>query len=215
MSIPVRVLLVDDHTVVRRGLSAFLLAFDDLELAGEAGGGEDAIRQCQKLKPDVILMDLVMPMMDGAEATRIIKQQDAHVQIIALTSFNEKELVQKVLKAGAIGYLQKNVSALELAQAIRAAHKGRPTLSQEAAQALVQVVHAEQMQPGFNLTSREREVLTLMIEGKTNPEIAAILIISRSTVKFHVSRILAKLGASSRTEAVAMAVQHNLVTWTG
>ena len=206
---PIRVLLVDDHAVVRSGLGAFLLAFDDLELVGEAGGGAEAVRLCGELTPDVVLMDLMMPDMNGAEATTIIREQYPETQVIALTSYKEDELVHGVLKAGAIGYLLKNVTADELADAIRAANAGQPTLAPEATQALI---HATTKPPdlGFDLTQREREVLSLMIEGLNNPDIAERLVVSRSTIKFHVSSILSKLGASSRTEAVALALQHNL-----
>jgi len=206
----IRVLLVDDHAVVRSGLGAFLLAYDDLELAGEASSGEEAVRKCPEVRPDVVLMDLVMPGMDGAAATRAIRARCPNVQVIALTSFREEELVQAVLQAGAIGYLLKNVTAEELADAIRRVHAGRPTLAPEATQALIHSA-TQPFRLGQDLTAREREVLTLMIEGISNPEIAERLVVSRSTVKFHVSSILSKLGVSTRTEAVSLALQQHLV----
>jgi len=207
---PIRVMLVDDHAVVRSGLAAFLLAYDDLELVGEAASGEEAVRLSQQLRPDVVLMDLVMPGMDGATATRAIRERCPQIQVIALTSFKERELVQGALEAGAIGYLLKNVTADELADAIRKAHAGRPTLAPEAAQALIQATR-EPPAPGYDLTEREREVLALMVEGLSNPEIAERLVVSPSTVKFHVSNILSKLGVAGRTEAVVLAVQSGLV----
>ncbi len=207
---PIRVMIVDDHAVVRSGLGAFLMVYDEFELCGEAESGAQAFQICGQCQPDVILMDLIMPGMDGAEATRLIREKYPQVQVIALTSFKEKELVQGALQAGAIGYLLKNVSADELAGAIRSAHTGRPTLAPEAAQVLIQSSRQKE-QPHFDLTERECDVLRLMVEGLSNPEIAARLVVSRSTVKFHVSSILAKLDATSRTEAVAMALQQKLV----
>jgi two-component system, NarL family, response regulator LiaR len=207
---PIRVMLVDDHAMVRRGLAAFLRVFDDLQLAGEAESGEAAIQLCAEVLPDVILMDMVMPDMDGAAATRAIRQQFPEVQVIALTSYKEGDLVKNALKAGAIGYLLKDVSADELADAIRAAHSGRATLSPQAAQALVETSNQPPL-PGLDLTEREREVLALMVEGLNNTQIASKLVVSPSTIKSHVSNILSKLGVVSRTEAVTLALRSHLI----
>lgn len=207
---PIRVMVVDDHTMVRRGLATILKVFDDLELAGEAANGQTAIDLCARIQPDVILMDMVLPGMDGATATRLIRKQSPSVQVLALTSFKEESLVQSALQAGAIGYLLKDVSADDLAQAIRAAHAGRSTLSPEAAQALVHAA-SQPPQPGLDLTERERVVLGLMVEGLNNTQIAGRLTVSPSTVKSHVSNILSKLGIASRTEAVAIALRTHLV----
>ncbi len=206
---PIRVMLVDDHTMVRRGLATFLKVFDDLQLTGEAENGEAALQLCAELLPDVILMDMVMPDMDGAAATRAIRQQFPQVQVIALTSFKEGDLVKNALEAGAIGYLLKDVSADELAEAIRAAHAGRATLSPEAAQALVETTNLPPA-PGLKLTEREHEVLALMIEGLNNVQIAGRLTVSPSTIKSHVSNILSKLGVTSRTEAVTLALRNHI-----
>ena len=207
----IRVLVVDDHAMVRRGLATFLKVFEDLELVGEAASGKAAIQMCAQLQPDVVLMDMVMPDMDGATATRVIKKQSPQVQVLALSSFKEEILVQSALQAGAIGYLLKDVSAEELAQAIRLAQAGRTTLSPEAAQALVHAA-SQPPAPGIDLTGRERDVLTLMIEGLNNTQIAGKLTVSPSTVKFHVSNILAKLGVESRTEAVTLALRNHILS---
>jgi two-component system, NarL family, response regulator LiaR len=207
----IRVMIVDDHTVVRSGLSTFLMSCDDMELVGEAANGEQALKLCSQAKPNVVLMDLVLPGMDGATCTRLIREQCPDIQILALTSFKEQELVQGVLQAGAIGYLLKDVSADELANAIRAAYAGKPTLAPEAAQVLIQAARQPTDKIGFNLTEREREVLALMVQGLNNNDIANRLVVSTSTAKFHVSSILSKLRASSRTEAVAIALQNDLV----
>lgn len=207
---PVRVMIVDDHEMLRAGLRLFLAGVDDLEFAGEAGNGAQAIDLCAQLEPDVVLMDMVMPGMDGATATEIIRTRHPHTQVLALTSFHEEDLVQKALAAGAIGYLLKNVSAKELTQAIRDAHHGRSTLSQEATEVLIQATRKRASQPVYRLTDREQEVLALIAEGHSNAEIAERLTISLSTVKYHVGSILAQLGVSSRTEAAALAWQHGL-----
>jgi NarL family two-component system response regulator LiaR len=185
---------------------------DDMELVGEASSGEQALNLCSQVKPDVVLMDLVMPGMDGATATQKIREQCPEIQVIALTSFKEQDLVQGALQAGAIGYLLKDISADELANAIRAAYAGKPTLAPEAAQALIQATRKPAEQVGFDLTEREKEVLALMVEGLNNNQIADRLVVSKSTAKFHVSSVLTKLGAASRTEAVATALKHKLVT---
>jgi two-component system, NarL family, response regulator LiaR len=208
---PIRVMLVDDHLMVRRGLATFLKVFDDLLLVGEAESGESAIQLCAEALPDVILMDMVLPMMDGATTTRAIRQQFPQVQVIVLTSFKEGELIKKALEAGAIGYLLKDVSADELARAIRAANSGRATLSPEAAQVLVETAN-QPPTPGLDLTEREREVLALMVEGLNNTQIAGRLTVSPSTIKSHVSSILSKLGVASRTEAVTLALRTRIVS---
>ena len=206
---PIRVMIVDDHAMVRRGLATILKVFDDLELAGEAESGEVAVQLCAEILPDVILMDMVLPEMDGAMATRAIRQQFPQVQVIALTSFKEGELIKNALEAGAIGYLLKDVSADDLVRAIRGAYSGRATLSTEVAQALVETAN-QPPAPGLDLTEREREVLALMIEGLNNTQIAGRLTVSPSTIKSHVSNVLAKLGVASRTEAVTLALRNHI-----
>jgi two-component system, NarL family, response regulator LiaR len=207
---PIRVMIVDDHLMVRRGLVTILKVFDDLQLAGEADSGEAAIQVCAEILPDVILMDMVLPLMDGATATRTIRQQFPQIQVIALTSFNEGELIKNALEAGVISYLLKDISADELANAIRAAYSGRATLSSEVVQTLVETANQPPI-PGYDLTEREREVLILMIEGLNNTQIAGRLTVRSSTIKSHVSNILAKLGVASRTEAVTLALRNHIV----
>jgi NarL family two-component system response regulator LiaR len=206
----IRVVIVDDHDMVRRGLAAFLRVKPELDLVGEARDGQEALQVCAVVHPDVVLMDLVMPRMGGAEATRAIRARWPDVQVVALTSFEERELVREALGAGAISYLLKNVSVDDLAAAIHAAHAGRSTLAPEAIRALVD---PGQVQPGshYDLTDREYEVLALMVKGLSNPAIADRLIVSRATAKAHVSNILSKLGVANRAEAVALAVQQRLV----
>lgn len=213
----IRVMVVDDHPVVRGGIRFTLLAFDDIELVGDAGSGEEALRLCAEAQPDVVLMDLKLPGMDGVAATRAICDQYPQVQVLALTSFREATLVQEVLQAGAIGYLLKDVAMDELAEAIRAARAGRAVLAPEATQALVEAatqrdLGAPSAGSGQALTGRQREVLALMVQGLSNAEIAERLSISLPTARFHVSQILDRLGAANRTEATALAVKHRLVS---
>jgi NarL family two-component system response regulator LiaR len=206
----IRVMIVDDHGMVRRGLVAYLISDPDLEVVAEGRDGQEAIELCEKFQPDVILMDLVMPELSGVAATRIIHKRWPKVQVIALTSFQEKELVQEAFQAGAISYLLKNVSGEDLAEAIRASYAGRRMLAKEAVEALTQDDSTE-ASIGRDLTLREREVLNYLAKGLTNPEIAQQLSVSRSTIKAHVSNILSKLGVSNRAAAIALALEHNLV----
>jgi NarL family two-component system response regulator LiaR len=211
MSQTIRVMLVDDHNVVRSGLATFLKAYEDLELVGEARNGLEALNLCRQKKPDVILMDLMMPEMDGIAATRAILAGYPDIKIIAMTSFDEEELVHGVLAAGAISYLLKNVTSDELAKAIRDAVSGRSTLSPEAARVLVQATRPVK-QPWSDLTERELEVLNLVVQGNSNQQIADAMVISVATVKAHISRILSKLQVSSRAAAIAYAIQHKIVS---
>jgi len=209
LSQPIRVMLVDNHVMVRRGLATFLMVFDELQLVGEAESGEAAIRLCAEILPDVILMELVMPDMDGVSATRSIRKQFPQVRVIALTCFNEGELIKNALEAGVTGYLLKDVSADQLARAIHAAAAGRATISVEAAQALVETA-AQAPTPGLDLTEREREVFALMIEGLNITQIAEKLIVSPSTIRSHVSDILSKLSGATSTETVNLALCNRL-----
>ncbi len=206
----IRVMIVDDHPVVRRGLVFSLSAFDDMQVAGEASSGEEALRICSEAAPDVVLMDMMMPGMDGVAATRALRQLCPGVKVLALTSFADSDLVRNALEAGAIGYLLKDMSIDELAQAIRASRSGQATLAKAATQALLQTPSSS---PAFveELTPRQREVLTLVVAGHSNQEIADKLVVSLATVRFHVSTILAKLNAANRAEAAALAVKHNLL----
>jgi NarL family two-component system response regulator LiaR len=206
----IRLVIVDDHNMVRKGLTVLLEDFDDIQVVGEAGDGEFAVHLCQANCPDVVLMDMVMPRMNGIEATRHIRRVCPQTQVISLTSFGDEQSVHDALKAGAIGYLMKNISGDELATAIRRAYRGETTLAPEAAQVLIQAT-TRPPALGKDLTEREREVLALMIEGLNNREIGERLIISTSTVKNHVSSILGKLATTSRTQAVALAVEHKIV----
>jgi two-component system, NarL family, response regulator LiaR len=206
----IRILMVDEHAVVRSGLGAVLMTYDDMKLVGEANNGEEAVRMCQTLKPDVVLMDLMMPVMDGVTATRLIHEKQPDIRIIALTSFGEREWVEGAFKAGATGYLLKTVSANELINAIKAAMEGKTSLSPEAAQVLVQGLKKPKADT-VDLTEREREILSLLVEGLSNHDIAERLVVSQSTVKFHVSNVLSKLGVATRTEAVALALKNKMV----
>jgi NarL family two-component system response regulator LiaR len=207
----IRIMTVDDHEIFRGGIAFALEAYEDLELVGEAHSGEEALRLCEQVRPDVILMDMRMPGLDGPTTTQAIRQQFPQVRVLALTSFHDEQLVQRAMAAGAIGYLLKGIPVKELVAAIRAASAGRSTLDDQALQALIR---ATQSGPslGDDLTDREREVLALLVEGLSNPEIADRLVISLPTAKAHMRSILAKLRVSSRTEAATVAVKYDLVS---
>jgi NarL family two-component system response regulator LiaR len=207
----IRVIIVDDHVMVRSGLRLFLLAFEDLKLVGEAANGEEAIRLCNRENADVILMDMVMPVMDGVRATREIHSQFPRIKIIGLTTFYDPEMIRNMLDAGASSFLLKSVSAIELAQSIRDASTGKPTISPEI-QDLLNGHQPDRAQVSkYKLSAREKEVLVGIISGLSNAEIARDLVISLSTAKFHVTRILTKLNVSNRAEAVSLALQEGLV----
>ena len=208
----IRLLIVDDHKVVLNGLRIFISLYDDIELVAEAKNGRLALEQCSQHQPDVVLMDLVMPVMDGPTAIQHIRERFPAIQVIALTSFEEEELVQRAMAAGAISYLYKNVEEEELIDTIRAAHEGRSVLATEAIQALVNQANArEDLDSVDLLTPREEEILTLIAQGLTNPQIAERLVISTSTVHFHVHNILAKLQVQTRTEDVDVAITTKLI----
>ena len=206
---PIRIVVVDDHSVVRQGLRMFLSLDPELEVIGEASNGLEAIEQVKKLKPDVVLMDLLMPVMDGITATQIIRREHSDTEVIALTSVLEDAAVINAVRAGAIGYLLKDTQGDELCQAIKAAANGQVQLSPKAAERLMREIRAPESPE--KLTERETEVLRQLAAGKSNKEIASEMYISETTVKTHVSNILMKLGVPSRTQAALYAVRIGLV----
>ena len=206
----IRVLITDDHGVVRQGLRMFLGLDPEFEVVGEAANGEEALRLARQLKPDVVLMDLLMPVMDGIAATEAIRAELPDVEVIALTSVLEDASVSDAVRAGAIGYLLKNTEAEELGRAIKAAADGQVQLAPEAAARLMREVRAPESPEA--LTERETEVLKLLARGKANKQIARELFVGEKTVKAHVSRIFTKLGVQSRTQAALYAVRIGLVS---
>jgi NarL family two-component system response regulator LiaR len=213
MTSPIRVLVAEDHTPLRRGLATLLLAESDLQLVGEAQTGAEAIELCATARPDLVLLDLLMPDLDGVAATRAIRQRYPHIQVIVLTSCDEYDLIRRALAAGAEGYLLKNSSADDLVATIRLALGRQARRAPRSVEDRACAAERPELPPpslGTTLTGREREVLALLAQGLTNTQIGAHLNISRATVKFHVSSILSKLGVASRTEAVVLAVQHQL-----
>ncbi len=211
----ISVLIVDDHQVVRQGLRTFLELLDDIEVVGEAEDGARAVEMVGQLQPDILLMDLVMPRLDGIEATRQIKALGGSTQVIALTSFTEDDKVFPAIQAGASSYLLKDVTPDDLAEAIRAVYRGEPRLNPNIARKLMeQVVHQAGPKPGNlieSLTEREREIICLVAKGESNHAIAQQLVISEKTVKTHVSNILTKLELADRTQLAIFAIQNKLV----
>ncbi len=214
----IRVLICDDHAIVRQGLQTFLELQDGIEIVGQAADGEEAVSKAAAMRPDVVLMDLVMPRLDGIEAIRRIRAAQATAKIIVLTSFADDDKVFPAIKAGATGYLMKDVAPNDLANAIRMASEGESILHPEVARRLISEVRGEHTQPRTEgtaelarLTEREREVLSEIAHGRSNKEIAQNLVLSEKTVKTHVSNILQKLGVADRTQAALFAVRHHLV----
>lgn len=205
----IRILIVDDHSVVRQGLRMFLALEPEIEVIGEAANGQEALAMVERLQPDVVLMDLLMPVMDGITAIQMIRRDFPDTEVIALTSVLEDAAVVNAIRAGAIGYLLKDTEADELRRAIRAAAAGQVQLSPKAAERLMREIRVPESPE--KLTSRETEVLRLLAEGRANKEIASGLNVSETTVKTHVSNILMKLGVPSRTQAALYAVRIGLI----
>lgn len=208
----IRVVIVDDHDIVRRGLAMFLSGFDDLALVGEASTAAEAVRVCGEASPHVVLMDMVMPDMDGTSLTATLKRLYPDLPIIILSSSKEDHQIQGALQAGAVGYLLKNLSVYEMAEAIRAAHAGRPMFAPEVTRRLMSMTaQPRSTSPQYPLSERERQILALMVEGLNNQDIADRIFVSRATVKVHISAIFSKLGVHNRIEAVRLAVEQRLV----
>ena len=208
---PIKVIIVDDHLMVRDGLKVFLSVHDDIKVVADVGNGQEAMELCHQLQPDVVLMDIVMPEMDGPTATALLREQCPHIQVIALTTFVEEDLVQQAIRAGAISYLLKDVHPNRLAQAIRDACIGKGTIDASAAQALIQTKD-QPIGTESTLTERELEVLRLLAQGITNKEVALTLNISLGTVRYHTSNIYMKLGVSNRTEAARLALEQGWIS---
>lgn len=204
---PVRVILIDDHRHIHQAAAAILGETADIDLIAHGSNGEEAVKLCREHQPDLVLMDVVMPIMDGVEATRIIHKQFPQIRVLVLSSFLDHESVHEMLRSGASGYITKDALARDLTTTIRATHEGKAVFSQAVAARLLEPVPAQQ----FDLTDRELEVLGLVAEGLNNRQIAHELTISPSTVKFHISNIVQKMGVETRTEAIVLAAKNNLV----
>lgn len=207
----IRVLVVDDHEMVRKGLGLFIDGFDDLELAGEADNGRVAVTVCEQLRPDVVLMDLIMPEGDGIPAILEINQRMPWVKLIALTSFRDEQLIAMALRAGAVGFLYKDIGTDELASAIRNTYHGRYTLSPDATQFVLQRIRDQDTSDSLNLTSREQQVLMMMVQGLPNRQIALQMHVTLAMVKQYSTSLFDKLGVTSRMEAVSQALKFHII----
>jgi len=210
----IKVMIVDDHPLVRHGINTVFKAYEDILPVAEAENGKEAIEMYEKHLPDIVLMDIMMPMIDGVEATELLVKKWPDIKIIALTSFNDSDLIKKALKAGAISYIIKNVSGAKLVKTIKDVHNGKFVLSSQATKILLSELR-EPTDENIKLTEREKEILTLIVEGLSNKDISKRLFLSISTVQFHISNILSKLGVSKRTEAVYLALKQKLVKLPG
>ena len=210
----IKVMVVDDHPLVRHGIKTVFEAYDDIELVAEAENGKEALEICEKYKPDIVIMDMVMPILDGAEATSQLIKKFPDIKVIALTSFNDKDLIKKSLKAGAVNFLLKNISGAKLVKTIKDVYIGKFVLSPHATKILLTELR-EKADENIKLTKREKEILALIVEGLSNKEIAKRLFLSNSTIQFHVSNVLSKLGVSKRTEAAYLALKQKLVELPG
>ena len=212
--IKIKVMVVDDHPLVRHGMKTVFEAYDDIDLVAEAENGKEALEKCEKYKPDIVIMDMVMPILDGAEATSLLVKRFPDIKVIALTSFNDKDLIKKSLKAGAVNFLLKNISGAKLVKTIKDVYIGKFVLSPHATKILLTELR-EKADENIKLTKREKEILALIVEGLSNKEIAKRLFLSNSTIQFHVSNVLSKLGVSKRTEAAYLALKQKLVELPG
>ncbi len=206
----IKILVVDDHSITREGIKTLLSIYDDLMYIGEAANGQEAVEACKKLRPDVVLMDMDMPILDGVSATKTIKAENKDVKILALTSFADKKLIRDAIQAGASGYIVKNISPAELADAIRSSFNGKIALSPEATEAIVKEIKEPETKD-FRLTEQELKILKLLSMGESNKKISEELFISPHTVKFHISNIFSKLGASTRAQAAFIANKNDLL----
>jgi two-component system, NarL family, response regulator LiaR len=205
----IKVLIVDDHPLVRKGINILLGVYDDIEVVGEAENGREAIEICEKYNPDIVLMDLIMPEINGIEATRKILENWPSIKVIILTSYIDKKLIEDSLKAGAMGYILKNISGNKMVETIRDANKGKSTLSSEASDFLISNLKNPAV-PNYQLTGQEKNILSDLVQGMSNKKIAQKQVLSLSTVKFHVSNIISKLGVSNRSEAISIALKNRL-----